>query len=79
MSLAVGWAICLSIAFIIYPKPDNLVVGYFVYLTFGEDGLGRLSGVAALAISILQVLFMYCVGYVLGRRIWQKTRRNGHE
>ena len=77
MSLAVGWAICLSIAFIIYPKPDNLIVGYFVYLTFGEDGLGRLSGVEALAISTVQVLFMYCVGYVVGRLIWHKRKRNG--
>lgn len=79
MSLAVGWAICLLIAFIIYPKPDNLVTGYLAYLTFGEDGLGRLSGLTALAISVFQVLFMYCVGYVLGRRIWQKRKRNGHE
>ncbi len=78
MSLAIGWAVCLSIAFIIYPEPDNLVVGYFVYLIFGEDGLGRLSGVAAFVISTVQVLVMYCVGHVAGLLIWHKSRRDEH-
>lgn len=75
--LAIAWAICVSIAFIVYPKPDNLVVSYPVYLAFGEDGVEHLTGTAALAIAAIQVLFVFCVGHLIGRWVWPGRSDSG--
>ena len=75
-SFAIGWAICLVIAFVLYPKPDNLLVSYAVYLISGEDGLEQLSGRGAFAISAIQVLLMFCIGYVSGGLIGRGSKGN---
>ena len=74
--LAIAWAICLSIAFSVYPKPDNLVVAYPVYLALGEDGVEHLTGIAAFAISAIQVLFVFCFGHFISRWVWRDRREN---
>lgn len=65
--MAIAWAICLATAFVVYPRPDNLVVSYPVYLAFGEDGVEQLTGFAALAIAAIEVLLVFCVGFLIGR------------
>ena len=74
--LAIAWAICVSIAFSVYPKPDNLVVSYPVYLALGEDGVEHLTGIAALAIAAIQVLLVFCVGHLIGRWVWRGRSDN---
>ena len=72
MFLAIAWTICVLIAFIVYPKPDNLIVSYPVYLALGVDGVEQLSGFAAFAIGAVQVFFVFCIGQSNGRC---KTRK----
>ena len=78
MIFALAWAGCLLIAYVIYPQPDNLLVSYVVYLAFGVDGVEQLTGVSALAIAILEVAFVFCVGYAIGRLVWQEGTGNDH-
>lgn len=74
--LAITWAICVLVAFSVYPKPDNLVVSYPVFLAFGEEGVEQLTGIAALAISAVQVLLVFCVGHLIGRWVWRRRSDN---
>ncbi len=77
MFLAIAWTICVLIAFIVYPKPDNLIVSYPVYLASGVDGVEQLSGFAAFAIAAVQILFVFCIGHLIGR--WVERRRNNND
>ena len=66
-ALAGVWAVVLVAAFVIYPEPDNLITGIFVYLIAGVDGLNRVSVLGAAAISIGQTAFCFGLGYLIGR------------
>ena len=74
--MAIAWAICIAIAFGLYPEPDNLVVSYPVYVVLGVDGVEQLTGIMALAIAAIQVLFVFCVGHLIGRWVWRSRSDN---
>ena len=67
--LMLVWCVFLLIAFLIYPKPDNLIVGFIPLILFGVDALSHITILTATIISLIQIIVMFLFGYTLGRYI----------
>lgn len=72
--LAAAWAMILLVAFLSYPKPDNLVTGYVVYALFGQDALGRLTITGAIGVGVMQIAACFLLGYLVGRIIQDNSQ-----
>ena len=74
LSLTGLWALILVLGFVSYPKPDNLLWGYFVFILFGVDALGRLTLWWAMGIALIQLLIAFALGCGV-QRIYKRLRR----
>lgn len=70
--LMLVWCVFLLIAFLIYPKPDNLIVGFIPLILFGVDALSHITILTASIISIIQIIVMFLFGYAIGWYIENK-------
>ncbi len=66
------WCVFLLIAFLIYPKPDNLIVGFIPLILFGVDTLNHITILTAIIICIVQITVMFLFGYIIGWYIQNK-------
>lgn len=66
------WCVFLLIAFLIYPEPDNLIVGFIPLILFGVDILNQITILTAIIISIIQITVMFLFGYIIGWYIENK-------
>lgn len=76
---AVFWCILLIIAFLNYPKPDNLIVGYIPLILFGLDALGSMTMLEAISICALQTIIIFLLGYSIGRYIQNKRNTKAND
>ena len=72
ITLMLVWCVFLLIAFLIYPKPDNLIVGFIPLLLFGVDILNHITIFTAIIICIAQIIVMFLFGYIIGWYIQNK-------
>ena len=70
--LMLVWCIFLLVAFLIYPKPDNLIVGFIPLILFGVDFLSHITILTAIIICIVQIIVMFLFGYIIGWYIENK-------
>lgn len=70
--LMLVWCVFLLIAFLIYPKSDNLIVGFIPLIVFGVDALNQITILTAIVICIVQIIVMFLFGYVMGWYIQNK-------
>ena len=75
LTLMLVWCLFLLTAFLIYPEPDNLIVGFIPLILFGVDVLSRLTVFAATVICIAQIIVMFLFGYTMG---WYIQNRLGN-
>lgn len=73
--LSGAWLCLLVVAYINYPKPDNLAVGWIVFCLRGGDALEALSWAKVIGIAACQLVVVYFLGWSLAAIfIWIRNK-----